>query len=86
MSVAAKKIRLAQSVGGLQQLQIDAAQMVLIQFSHSSLQGMKGWRLQTALLTLSLDGAQKVADARPFGLQINPLHHCADERLNLRIK
>jgi hypothetical protein len=61
-------------------------QMVLIQFSHSSLEGMKRWRLQTALLTLSLDGAQKVADARPFGLQINPLHHCADERFNLRIK
>jgi hypothetical protein len=47
---------------------------------------MKRWRLQTALLTLSLDGAQKVADARPFGLQINSLHHCADERLNLRIE
>src|ERR1700693_3643392 len=60
-------------------------QMVLIQFSQSSLEGMKRWRLQTALLTLSLDGAQKVADARPFGLQINPLDHCADERLNLRI-
>jgi hypothetical protein len=30
---------------------------------------MKRWRLQTALLTLSLDGAQKVADARPFGLK-----------------
>ena len=61
-------------------------QMVLIQFSHSSLQGMKRWLLQTALLALNLDGAQKVADARPFGLQINPLHNCADERLNLRIK
>ena len=47
---------------------------------------MKRWRLQTALLTLNLDGAQKVADTRPFELHIKPLHHCADERLNFRIK
>jgi hypothetical protein len=43
-------------------------------------------RFQTALLTLGLNGTQKIADARAFWLQINPLHHCGDERLNLRIK
>jgi len=39
-----------------------------------------------ALSTLGLESTQKLADARPFGLQVNPLCQCADERLNLRIK
>jgi hypothetical protein len=47
---------------------------------------MKRWRLQASLSTLRLDSTQKVADARPFGLQVNPLYDRADECLNLRIK
>jgi hypothetical protein len=42
---------------------------------------MKRWRLQVALSTLTLDSTQKVANARPFGLQVNPLYHRTDERL-----
>ena len=55
-------------------------QMVLIQFSQSSLEGMKRWRLQTALLTLSLDGS----DLR-LELELSAPDHPLDAALYLRI-
>jgi hypothetical protein len=69
-----------------QRVRVLARQLEVRMLVFDEIHAMLSGTLQTALLTRSLDGAQKVADARPFGLQINPLHHCADERLNLRIK
>jgi hypothetical protein len=42
---------------------------------------MKRWCLQASQSTLSLDSTQKVANARPFGLQVNRLYHRTGERL-----